>query len=906
MRILFHVHGYPPIHNAGAEMMAHGIARSLVARGHEVQVITNHNMLGGPARGDVDGIPVICNLPGMPAQRELYGWAEVVVTHLDLTRRVVAWAGEAARPVVQIVHNPWSLTHWGQTPATVDLAVFNSRWLQRLHRWPGRQTVVYPPVALEEYQTEPAGEWITLLNLNANKGAELFWEVARRMPERLFLGVRGCYGDQIVYPCPNVLIQEHTRHVREQVYARTAILLVPSQVETFGRVAVEAACSGIPTICHPTEGLQEALDGLGLWADRTDPEAWVEAIRKLDNPITRAHHGSQLYRRAQELERIYARQLEGLELALEATLHARQRVRRIHFMAAERHYLAHLAPVWKALPAQHRGQIMVPLSLLEHAEREQVPVTPVLDPAAKTDLRQLVLREPAAVVVASILDLQRAEREGMRCALLEHGAGQTYNGPAQSYAGGMGRERLLAYLAPGEHPAEKHRAVYSGHRVEAIGSPWLDRFFARPPYTAWPDKPVIAVSFHWPCALFPETFWTWPFFREELERIARFGRWQILGHGHPRAWDKLEGWWKGLGVEPVEDFEEICRRASLYCVDNSSTAYEFAAATGRPVVLMNSPSYRRHVDHGLRFWDAIPGLQVDRPEDLEAVWELALTDPPEAKEARTEALRKVYWALDGRASERAANILVEVTKHMGEQTTDPKDLITMRATDIINGIEVTGGNIIKPGEVFAPGYHHFRRPGEPGLQIGPRVLTVDPATRASKLSSNGKAVYVNRPAAPTGKAATKMVAPAEHPEKNVVASGVKVDHAGATGIAAHPARVLTVGPTDALPAHGTTVTTVKEEPANAVPAYVAAPSEPALPEEGLQPMAHAERTSNPITGKPPDPAPLEKDELATGTTGHASIECPDCEPNPTTGERKRFGSLGALKIHAAKIHGKKK
>ena len=86
---------------------------------------------------------------------------------------------------------------------------------------------------------------ITLINLCENKGARLFWALAARMPKTQFLAVKGAYGTQIVQDLPNVEVQEHVPgdQMRDKVYARTRVLLVPSSYESWGRVAVEAMAS---------------------------------------------------------------------------------------------------------------------------------------------------------------------------------------------------------------------------------------------------------------------------------------------------------------------------------------------------------------------------------------------------------------------------------------------------------------------------------------------------------------------------------------------------------------------------------------------------------------------------------------------------------------------------------------
>jgi len=115
-----------------------------------------------------------------------------------------------------------------------------------------------------------------------------------------------------------------------------------------------------------------------------------------------------------------------------------------------------------------------------------------------------------------------------------------------------------------------------------------------------------------------------------------------------------------LGIEPVEDFEDVLERADLYMCDNSSTLFEFASV-GRPVVVLNAPWYRRHIEHGLRFWEAATvGVQVDHPAELRDAVMQALEDPPEQQAARQAAVRIAYTYTDGQASKRAAQEILEL------------------------------------------------------------------------------------------------------------------------------------------------------------------------------------------------------------------------------------------------------
>jgi len=171
--------------------------------------------------------------------------------------------------------------------------------------------------------------------------------------------------------------------------------------------------------------------------------------------------------------------------------------------------------------------------------------------------------------------------------------------------------------------------------------------------------PTVAVTFHWECGLVPETRSAWSHYDRVLPHLAADPRWQLLGHGHPRLWGTIRRRWAQLGVEHTPELDDVLDRADLLVGDNTSALFEFAS-TGRPVVVVNAPWYRRDVEHGLRFWSHPPGLQVDRPEQLADTIARALADPPAARRIRAAAVAETYAATDGRAAHRAAEAIKEL------------------------------------------------------------------------------------------------------------------------------------------------------------------------------------------------------------------------------------------------------
>ena len=287
---------------------------------------------------------------------------------------------------------------------------------------------------------------------------------------------------------------------------------------------------------------------------------------------------------------------------------------KVHGYCSHRHYADHLLPILSALPDGLRGNLYVQTERL--AAELSARGDRVFGPEATW---RSPMPDGDPVLVAGFHDV-RAVRRDRPLALVEHGAGQTYVGVRDgSYAGGRGRGRVGLFLCPGRRVADLNRAAYPDARVEVVGSARLDVLWkARSDFARQRDGNCLAVSFHWPCPLVPESGSSWDAFRDDVSLLAADGGWVMLGHGHPRHFERMARWWRRLGVEPVAEWLSVVRRADVYVCDNSSTMFE-ACAVGLPVVVANGRAYRRSVEHGLRFWTyAGMGPQVWPGDDLAA------------------------------------------------------------------------------------------------------------------------------------------------------------------------------------------------------------------------------------------------------------------------------------------------
>ena len=283
MNFLLSIHLYPPTHLCGAETMIHGIAKSLISKGHNVRVLLHqanqHRIKNNYIYEGVDVFP-----PNDNVIDGLMRWCDAIFTHLDYTRWTIHAAKLYKKPVFHLIHNshPYQEVIDAEKPQYI---IYNSFWLKDLLNYNFSNFILPPPTDYRDFdlgQDHNKSDYITLINLNKNKGGEIFEQIARAMPHKKFLGVMGSYDEQIIPNLPNVKIVPKSTNIKGY-YKETRILLMPSDYESWGITATEAMSTGIPIICTDTPGLLENCGKAAIYVkDRNNIKAWVEAITKLD------------------------------------------------------------------------------------------------------------------------------------------------------------------------------------------------------------------------------------------------------------------------------------------------------------------------------------------------------------------------------------------------------------------------------------------------------------------------------------------------------------------------------------------------------------------------------------------------------------------------------------------------
>lgn len=281
MRVAAYLHLYAPYHFAGSEIYLHELLKTMQVEGHEVKVFATDET---PGEWVFDDVKCVAPRAGISLDPKVKAFQpDVILTHHKATPAAAHVARVSGAKLIQVVHNerPYMdmlLAHGA------DFVIYNSQHVadKLSAKFPMPYTVLYPPTWPEKHRTG-RGDRVTLINLQPDKGSHVFYDMANRLPSVKFLGVEGGYGEQRFDKYPNVVFQRQTTDMKNDVWAKTSILLVPSAYESWGMVGVEALASGIPVIAAPTPGLLESLSYAGIFVECSDREGWAAEITRLLN-----------------------------------------------------------------------------------------------------------------------------------------------------------------------------------------------------------------------------------------------------------------------------------------------------------------------------------------------------------------------------------------------------------------------------------------------------------------------------------------------------------------------------------------------------------------------------------------------------------------------------------------------
>ena len=302
MKVLFFANRMPDL--CGAFLHDIDLALELQTRGHMVVFLTikvpKEGYSGGTYRGfrflhytaassflESSNVWICPHSPILPDVRKInsrgYNRPIIATCHFDGNYNAIRTNGN---------------TSWAELLLFIN-SIMEIQYRKNVTPWPShiRQTETIRPLMHRnkiEIEEPFRGDCITLVNANVNKGVQQFLELARKMPERKFLGVLPYYGELRIPPAPsNVEWVPFNDDIRT-ILKRTRILLVPSYYESFGRIAVEAMLNRIPVVyskpnpnsVYPggsTEGLHEWIQPVGIGCNRDNLDEWITSIRSLDN-----------------------------------------------------------------------------------------------------------------------------------------------------------------------------------------------------------------------------------------------------------------------------------------------------------------------------------------------------------------------------------------------------------------------------------------------------------------------------------------------------------------------------------------------------------------------------------------------------------------------------------------------
>jgi len=262
MRLTTVMHGYPPLWAMGGEVSTHRTIRTIPDSRAFIQTVEEPYELDGV---EVRPLPDISILGIATAIAEDL---DAVFTHSSLSEPAVRAARKLRKPSLLGIHAPRRFApDLIRAARGATVRIYNTDAAKEDWRDPSGW-VLHPPAVRLEVVDGPRDAY-TLASSLVNKGSKQVLELAKILPDKRFIIVRspaeathGLRGfEKMAAALPNVEVWDRLEpHEMGKLWSQTRIVLVPSNYETYGLVAVEAAWWGIPSVHVNTP---HVLEGIG-------------------------------------------------------------------------------------------------------------------------------------------------------------------------------------------------------------------------------------------------------------------------------------------------------------------------------------------------------------------------------------------------------------------------------------------------------------------------------------------------------------------------------------------------------------------------------------------------------------------------------------------------------------------
>ncbi len=279
--IVWLMHSYVPNVRAGAEITAHALNVQLVRGGWRVIVVLPDFQMA-----NIDGVECVPYKAGTPEVDAVFNAADVIFCQNYVAQKAIDELEKYRRPIVFFMHIEKEKADVLMQRFAVPVAVvYNSLTQRTQNPTVHESTVVRPYIPYADFAPRsrdlPLGP-VTLLNVNENKGGKVLVELARRMRDVPFVGVRGSYSAQLASEDSPNLRYLPTAEDPRPLYEAAGIYIMPSKSESWGRAALEAMSIGVPVIASTAHGIREATAGAcAAYCRSDDVGCYEETIRRL-------------------------------------------------------------------------------------------------------------------------------------------------------------------------------------------------------------------------------------------------------------------------------------------------------------------------------------------------------------------------------------------------------------------------------------------------------------------------------------------------------------------------------------------------------------------------------------------------------------------------------------------------